>query len=64
MPATFLALSLQVLGTVPDLQWSGDPNISLGNGLGHKVPPTTEMTPMGANVCPGGQKMGVRSVTK
>jgi hypothetical protein len=63
MPATFLALSLQVLGTAPDLQFPGDPNISLGNGLGHITLPTI-VTPTGANVCPAGQKMGVRSVTK
>jgi len=57
MLATILDLSLQLLGTGPNLQTSDDPGIAPEKVVGQMLLPKT-VTPMGANVCPGGQKIG------
>jgi hypothetical protein len=57
MLATILDWSLQLLGTGPDLHKEADSVIRPEKVVGHMLLPTT-VTPMGANVCPGGQKIG------
>ncbi len=57
MLANILDWSLQLLGTCPNLHKKGDSVIRKENVVGHMLLPTT-VTPMGANVCPGGQKIG------
>ncbi len=63
MLATVLDWSLQLVGTEPDLQCSGDAVIEAEKVTGQKLLPTT-VTPKGANVCPAGQKMGDSCVMK